>query len=76
MGGLSSDSHRFGSVADQCRGVKAVLADGSVVRLSETQEPELFAHALFGLGQIAVITQVAPLPPAPPCHADALGTAG
>ena len=59
VGGLSPESHRYGCVADHCRSIEIVLADGSVVRASDTVERELFAHTLCGLGQIAVMTEIA-----------------
>jgi len=61
-GAISTSTHgtgaRFGSIATQVRALRLVLADGSDVRCSATEEPELFAAARVGLGALGVIAEV------------------
>lgn len=45
-----------GGLASQVVGMEMVTADGSVVRCSATEEPELFHAARVGLGAFGVIT--------------------
>ncbi len=40
------------------RGLRIVLADGSVVECSETAEPDLFQAARLGLGALGVVTEL------------------
>ena len=40
------------------RAVRLVLADGSVVECSPTQDPELFQAARLGLGALGVVTEI------------------
>lgn len=61
-GATSTGTHgtggRFGGIATQIRGLELVLADGSVVRCSATERPELFEFARVGLGAFGVITAI------------------
>ncbi len=58
-GAISTGSHgadpRRGGLASQVRAVTIVLADGSAVRCSAAEEPDLFAAALVGLGAFGVV---------------------
>ncbi|MFD0328356.1 FAD-binding protein [Streptacidiphilus monticola] len=56
--GTHGSSVRFGGIATQVRALQLVLADGSVVRCSATERPELFAAARVGLGALGVVTEV------------------
>jgi len=59
-GALSTGTHgtggRIGGLATQVRGMKLVLADGSVVNTSATERPELFSAARVGLGALGVLS--------------------
>lgn len=61
-GAISTGTHgtgdRYRGLAWQVCGLQLVLADGSVVRCSQEQRPELFAAARIGLGALGVITEV------------------
>lgn len=61
-GAISTGTHgtgaRFGGLATLVVGLEVVLADGSVVRCSADEEPELFAAARLGLGAIGLVTSV------------------
>ncbi|GAB3647051.1 FAD-binding oxidoreductase [Glycomyces tarimensis] len=61
-GAISTGTHgtgdRYRGLAWQVRGLQLVLADGSVVRCSREQRPELFAAARIGLGALGIITEV------------------
>lgn len=61
-GALSTGTHgtgaRFGGLASRVAAVELVLADGSVVRCSPTERPDLFACARVGLGALGVVTEV------------------
>jgi FAD-linked oxidoreductase len=61
-GAISTGTHgtgdRYRGLAWQVRGLQLVLADGSVVRCSPQERPELFAAARIGLGALGVITEV------------------
>lgn len=45
----------FGPMGSTVRSIRMVLADGTLVEASRTQEPELFAHAMGGYGLFGVI---------------------
>ncbi len=47
-----------GPIAHSVRALQLVLADGSVVEASRSQQPELFAAAIGGYGAVGVITEV------------------
>jgi FAD-linked oxidoreductase len=61
-GAISTGTHgtgeSFGGIATQVAGLEMVLADGSVVRCSESERPELWSAARVGLGALGVITRV------------------
>jgi L-gulono-1,4-lactone dehydrogenase len=61
-GAISTGTHgtgdRYRGFAWQVKGLKLVLADGSIVRCTEFERPELFAAARLGLGAIGVIAEV------------------
>jgi FAD-linked oxidoreductase len=61
-GAISTGTHgtgaRFGGIATQVAALELVLADGSVVRCSPDERPELFAAARVGLGAFGVIATV------------------
>ncbi|MQA79563.1 MAG: FAD-binding protein [Streptosporangiales bacterium] len=61
-GAVSTGTHgtgrAYGGLATQLRGLELVLADGSVVRCSADERPDLFAAARIGLGALGVITTV------------------
>lgn len=61
-GAVSTGTHgtgvRFGGIATQIRALRLVLADGSDVRCSADERPELFAAARVGLGALGIVTEV------------------
>ncbi|PPK68133.1 D-arabinono-1,4-lactone oxidase [Actinokineospora auranticolor] len=61
-GAISTGTHgtgaRLGGIATQISAMELVLADGSLVRCSATERPELFAAARVGLGALGVISTV------------------
>jgi FAD-linked oxidoreductase len=61
-GAVSTATHGtgigFGGIATQVVGLELVAADGSVVRCSADEEPEVFACARVGLGALGVLSAV------------------
>ncbi|MDJ1130847.1 D-arabinono-1,4-lactone oxidase [Streptomyces iconiensis] len=61
-GAVSTGTHGTGresaSVAAQITGLELVLADGTVLRCSATENPEVFASARLGLGALGVLTEL------------------
>lgn len=61
-GAISTGTHgtgrSYGGLATQVRGLELVLVDGSIVRCSTKERPDLFAAARLGLGALGVITSV------------------
>jgi L-gulonolactone oxidase len=61
-GAISTGTHgtgaALGGIATQVRGLQLVLADGSVVDVSATSDPDLFAAARVGVGAFGVVTAV------------------
>lgn len=61
-GALSTGTHgtgaRFGGLATLIRGLQIVLADGSVVDCSDTENPDLYQAAKISLGSIGIITKL------------------
>ncbi|MDT0278115.1 D-arabinono-1,4-lactone oxidase [Blastococcus goldschmidtiae] len=61
-GALSTGTHgtgaRFGGLATQIRALELVLADGSRLRCSADEHPDVFAAARVGLGALGVIDTV------------------
>ncbi len=61
-GAISTGTHgtgaRFTGLAGQVRGLRVILADGSVVTCSAVERPELFETARVGLGAFGVLTEV------------------
>ncbi|KAL4443587.1 hypothetical protein ABPG75_011324 [Micractinium tetrahymenae] len=56
--GSHSSSTAFGSLSNQVVGLTAVLANGTVVQLSEAASPHLFRAMLVSVGRLGVITSV------------------
>lgn len=56
--GTHGSGGRFGSISTQIRALELVLADGSLVRCSATERPELFAAARVGIGALGVVTRM------------------
>ncbi|MDH6675910.1 FAD-linked oxidoreductase [Rhodococcus sp. LBL1] len=61
-GALSTGTHgtgaRFGGLATLIRGLQIVLADGSVVDCSDTENPDLYQATKISLGSIGIITKL------------------
>ncbi|WP_369137076.1 D-arabinono-1,4-lactone oxidase [Modestobacter versicolor] len=61
-GALSTGTHgtgaEFGGLADQLRALELVLADGSVLRCSATEHPDVYSAARVGLGALGVLATV------------------
>ncbi|RVW02755.1 D-arabinono-1,4-lactone oxidase [Rhodococcus xishaensis] len=61
-GALSTGTHgtgaRFGGLATVIRGLQIVLADGSVVDCSDSENPDLYQAAKIGLGAIGIISKL------------------
>ncbi|SFF80087.1 D-arabinono-1,4-lactone oxidase [Blastococcus tunisiensis] len=61
-GALSTGTHGtgagFGGLATQLRGFELVLADGSLLRCSATEHPDVFAAGRIGLGALGVLSTV------------------
>ncbi|WP_328528283.1 FAD-binding protein [Nocardioides sp. NBC_00368] len=61
-GAISTGTHgtgaRFGGLATQVRGLRLLLADGSVLSCSATENPEVFDLARVGLGALGIIVEV------------------
>jgi L-gulono-1,4-lactone dehydrogenase len=61
-GAISTGTHgtgaRFGGLATQVRRLTMIIADGSQLRCSATEHPDLFAAASIGLGALGVISEV------------------
>jgi FAD-linked oxidoreductase len=61
-GALSTGTHgtgaEFGGLATQLRGFELVLADGSVLRCSAAEHPDVFGTGRIGLGALGVLSTV------------------
>ncbi|MGW2327977.1 D-arabinono-1,4-lactone oxidase [Streptomyces sp. NPDC001700] len=61
-GATSTGTHGTGrdsaSTAAQIKGLELVTADGSILRCSATEHPEIFAAARVGLGALGVVTAI------------------
>jgi L-gulonolactone oxidase len=61
-GAISTGTHgtgaRLGGIATQIRGLQLVLADGSVVEVSDESDPQLYAAARVGVGAFGIVTAV------------------
>ncbi|MCU1535438.1 MAG: FAD-linked oxidoreductase, partial [Glaciihabitans sp.] len=61
-GATSTGTHgtggRFGGISTQLRALTLVTADGDVLRVSETENPELLPAAALGLGALGVVVDV------------------
>src|SRR5699024_5193225 len=61
-GAIQTGTHGTGGAftgfPDMVRGLRLVLADGSVVDTSPTRDPDLFEAARLGLGSIGVVLEV------------------
>lgn len=49
--------HNFGALGNTVRSLKILLADGSIVTASRTENPELFFHTLGGYGLFGLILE-------------------
>lgn len=56
--GTHGTGRDLGGMATQVAALEMVLADGTIVTCSETEQPELFAAARVGLGALGVLTAV------------------
>jgi FAD-linked oxidoreductase len=56
--GTHGTGHGFGGLATQIAALTLVTADGSVVRVSETENAELLPAARLGLGSLGVVVDV------------------
>ncbi|MEU8871447.1 D-arabinono-1,4-lactone oxidase [Streptomyces javensis] len=61
-GATSTGTHGTGrdsaSIAAQIKGLELVTADGSVLRCSAEENPEIFAAARIGLGALGVVSEI------------------
>ncbi len=61
-GAISTGTHgaggRWASLSSQVQGLELVTGDGSVVNVSATSDPNLFAAACVGLGAVGILTKV------------------
>jgi L-gulono-1,4-lactone dehydrogenase len=61
-GAISTGTHgtgvKLGGIATQVRALELVLADGSLLRCSADENPDIFAAARVGLGALGVIATV------------------
>ncbi|MGY1780755.1 D-arabinono-1,4-lactone oxidase [Geodermatophilus sp. SYSU D01036] len=61
-GAISTGTHgtgaRFGGLATQVRALELVTADGSVLRCSPEEHPDVFSAARVGLGALGVLSTV------------------
>lgn len=61
-GAISTGTHgaggRWASLSSQAQGLELVTGDGSVLDVSATSNPDLFAAARVGLGALGIITKV------------------
>src|SRR5699024_10593320 len=61
-GAIQTGTHGTGGAftgfPDMVRGLRLVLADGSVVDTSPTRDPDLFEAARLGLGSLGVVLEV------------------
>ncbi|MGW8377254.1 D-arabinono-1,4-lactone oxidase [Streptomyces sp. ODS28] len=61
-GAVGTGTHGTGrdsaSLAEQVRGLELVCADGSVLRCSDKENPEVFEGARLGLGALGVISEL------------------
>ncbi|GAA1723855.1 MULTISPECIES: D-arabinono-1,4-lactone oxidase [Streptomyces] len=61
-GATATGTHGTGrdsaSIAAQIKGLELVTADGSVLRCSATEHPEIFAAARIGLGSLGVVSAI------------------
>ena len=55
VGGVGTRSIAYGRQVDWVEALTLICPDGTIARCSTTVEPELFATALAGLGQVGVI---------------------
>ena len=56
--GTHGTGRDFGGLATQVRAVTLVTADGSLLRVSDTQNPELRQAAFLGLGALGVLVEI------------------
>jgi FAD-linked oxidoreductase len=61
-GAIATGTHgsgaRYQGIASAVTGLVLVLADGTLLRCSATQEPEVFAAARVGLGALGIVAEV------------------
>ena len=58
-GGWGEGSFRYGAQVDNCTGIEVVTGTGERLWCDPGHHPELFGNVLGGMGQLAVITEVA-----------------
>lgn len=56
--GTHGSGRRSASLAEQVKALELVLADGTIVRCSSQERPELFHAARIGLGAFGIVTAV------------------
>ncbi|MPY55967.1 FAD-binding protein [Streptomyces spongiae] len=56
--GTHGTGRASGAIAAQIRGLELVTADGSLLRCSATENPEVFAAARVGLGALGVVSAI------------------
>ncbi|MFJ9815338.1 D-arabinono-1,4-lactone oxidase [Streptomyces sp. NPDC101151] len=56
--GTHGTGRESGSIAAQIKALELVTADGSVLRCSEKENPEVFAAARIGLGALGIVTAI------------------
>lgn len=61
-GAVSTGTHgtgaTFGGIATQIRGLELVVADGSVLTCTPTENPDVFAAARVGLGALGLVSAI------------------
>ena len=61
-GAIATGTHgtgaRFGGLASQVRGLTMITANGSQLRCSEADHPDIYTAARIGLGALGVITEL------------------
>ena len=54
---MGAGSHRHGALVDHVLELQVVTGEGKLETCSPTQQPELFASVLAGLGQYSIIVR-------------------
>ena len=53
--GIESSSHKYGLIEDVCRAYELVISDGSLIRCSSEENPELFRSIPWSHGSIGFL---------------------